>query len=257
MNVISRARRLVYTPDDYRIDRRLHPGLRSMGGHGLKPFVDFREYAGELRWFTILREPIERFISHFEHQVERTGYTSDFMEWMRKYRRSNFQVRMIAGEEDLEAAKQILDAKFACEGLQCEFNKSLLLMRHALNLGGFSVNYIKASNVSKGTTRQRIYDSFHKYQEQLIDNNDLDLKLYDYVRKRRWPEQVSDYGKQKLENDQSRTFVQAALPIGYRLCQIQYVTFRNLVYKPACYLQKLRSPRHRERDVAEEATRGS
>lgn len=60
--------RSIYLYQDLKKDARLFRRLKCITGHGLKPFVDFREYESRLRWFTFLRDPKKRFISHYIHQ---------------------------------------------------------------------------------------------------------------------------------------------------------------------------------------------
>lgn len=230
---------VVYRPRDLRFDLRINPLAQSLSGHSLKPFIDFEEFEDRLVWYTILRDPVSRFISHYQHEVEKGGKSHDFHTWMRTFRRANWQVRMLAGEEDLEAAKQILASKFRCVGLLEHFNASLLLIRHRLGLKNFAVQYSRPRNPAlKGDVRRRILEQLDQYFDEILENNELDLKLYEFVVKDVWPKQVEEYGIRKLQHDLQVEFSQRVSGCWERWRHWENLVYRNLVYKPLLWLDR-------------------
>ena len=91
-----------YLAKDLRYDLGLHPWVRSIAGHGLMPFIEYHEIQDRLVFYTMLRDPIQRYASMYKHEA-RSGWARDgFVSWMRNWPRDNFQVCRIAGEEKLD-----------------------------------------------------------------------------------------------------------------------------------------------------------
>jgi hypothetical protein len=196
----------VYRRTDLVRDLRLAPWIVSVAGHGLRPHVDFGDLAPRLRWYTILRDPVERCISNYQHHVEKKASEFDFIGWMRHAPNRNWQVRMFAGEQDLAAAKENL-ARMACVGLLERYNEFLLLLRRALEWKDFDVAYIKRRNPAKsGDVRRRIKEEMHRYEDEIRETNELDLQLYAYARDELYPQQVAAYGRDRLEADLQTEF---------------------------------------------------
>lgn len=231
----------VYTARDLERDLRVYPFAQCITGHSLKPYVDFSSVPRELRWFTVLREPVARFISHYQHQYDRSEpqYRLPFDEWMRTYNRRNWTVRMIAGEEDVEAAKQILGERFAFVGLLDRFEESLLLLRERLGLRGFDVDFGAPSNAApKTAVQKKVRANMDDFADAIREQNRLDLELYAWVRDTLWPAQVAEYGAERLAADLASTFGRGdgpTLPQAAR--RWQYLAYRNLVYKPYLRLE--------------------
>ena len=242
LNVIPRRRGSTYTARDLRIDRKLHPGLRSIGGHALRPFVAFEEFEESLAWFTMIRDPVERFLSHFEHQATRRGYTCDVAEWMRVYNRGNYQVRMLAGEFDLQIAKHLLEERFACVGLLHEFQSSLLLFREQLNLPDFDISDSRPRNVGGHAARKRVDDQWLQYEDDILEQNALDLELFEFVKTSIWPRQIARYGQERLMRDVKTEFTGQRPSLAQRIRPLEHQLYRNLVYKPFCFLDRKMTP---------------
>ena len=230
---------LQYSSKDMRSDLRRFPWIRSISGHYLYPWEDYGEVSSRLLWFTFLRDPVQRFLSQYEFQVTRYGLSGDFWEWKRKYRRDNQQVVHLAGEPDLEAAKQILNSQISAFGLVERFDESLLIIRQRLGLEDLNLAYPKARNVSRGNLKQAIIDNMNRYWEAIQECNQLDIQLYDYAVHTLWPEQIKEYGEARLEKDIALLREQKK-GAKYRLKEtIRYkgnMMFRNAVYKPLIWI---------------------
>ena len=87
----------IYTEALLSRDLRLNPLIRSLAGHSLRPFVDFGALEDRLVWYTFLCDPVKRFVSHYQHAVEKGGVQTPFDEWLREPENANWQVRMLAG----------------------------------------------------------------------------------------------------------------------------------------------------------------
>jgi hypothetical protein len=174
-------------------DLSLLPHSRCLSGHCLKPYVDFGEDERRLRWFTFLRKPEDRFLSLYLHQQVRSDpmYRMDLRDWARKFRRSNGMVRMLAGEESLDKAKEVLLCKFAFVGFVESFDASLHACAEAFGLDGFNRALGSRRMVSKGREiLERIRADPASYSDCIAGNNALDRRLYDFAQSQRigWPD---------------------------------------------------------------------
>ena len=71
----------------------IYKKLHCISAHAIKPFIDYSKYSNDrLAWFTIIRNPIKRYISQYIHQY--TGkleqYKIPIDEWAKKFNRKNF-----------------------------------------------------------------------------------------------------------------------------------------------------------------------
>jgi len=240
--VWRRIRPTLYRKRDLDADLRANPWTRSLSGHPLKPFADLGENGQRLVWYTMLRDPIKRFISHYQHQFDRGGredYRVDFRQWMETFPRDNWMVRMMAGEDDLEAAKQIMQEKIRCVGFMEKYNESLLVFRHRMNLPGFDVTYVKPKNVAARTeVARKVADKFDEFRAEVIEQNKLDLELYNWALRTLWAAQVEEYGAGRLSCDLEKEFGAQTESIGSRINLASNYLHRNLYYKPFVRLDK-------------------
>jgi hypothetical protein len=228
----------VYTPRDLRRDLRIYPLLRSVAGHYVQPFVDMEEFDDRLAWYTILRDPVRRFLSHYRDNVRR-GWAKDMGEWLAKTESylPNSQVLWLAGVPDLEAAKQVLTGKFRGVGLTERFDESLLILRQRLGLTGFGIWYGQPKNVA-GPARPHddAPERIEEFREEILRRNELDQKLYEFVQEEVWPRQVAEYGgASRLQEDLVREMARRP-SAGDRARGLHNVIHRNLVYKPCVFL---------------------
>jgi hypothetical protein len=131
---VSQRTGRTYTARDFAVDMRRFPFLRSIAGHGLKPFVDYPHPGRRLAWFTFVREPIARFVSHYQHHVEQMHRSVSLEDFVEESIQANRQVQHLAGEQDLAAAKQIVRERLDCVGRVDRFHELLLLLRERLGL---------------------------------------------------------------------------------------------------------------------------
>jgi len=214
-------------------DLRLHPRVRSLAGHPLRPFADYGEYAERLRWYTFLRQPIERCISHYQHAVEKHQAPRSFRDWVRDPENWNWHVRFLSGGQDLAAARQILEEKMRFVGLTERFDESLLLLRERLGLQDFAVAYGRPRNIARtGEVRRRVQASFEEYREEVTEHNRLDLELYDHVAHHLYPRQGEAYGRQRLQADLETEFSPRRSTLSQRFRYYESAAFRKLYYLP-------------------------
>ena len=174
--------RITYSNADLRRDLRVYPWARCVGGHALKPHAGLTAQARDIRWVTLLREPVARYVSHYQHQYDRSHqrYRVPLDEWQRKFDRSNLMVRSIAGEPNLERAKELLD-RFEVVG-RLEALDDFLAALQARNLLRSELGAAAATNVAPNTSvSERIYGEWERHEALITESNALDISLYEHV----------------------------------------------------------------------------
>ena len=224
-----------YQYSNLKKDSRLYWNVKCISGHGLKPFVDFKEYNDRLVWFTFLRKPEKRFISHYVHQ--QTGsipkYHMDLVNWASKYSRNDWMVKMIAGEENLNKAIDILEERFKFVGFSEDFDESLVYLKHELNWLDFNTYYNEPKMVIRDTSiKDKIYNNYSKYESCIKENNQLDDALYDYCRVHFWDNYQEKYKALEKTIDKTETYNKEKGILRFKLQN-------NLIYKPFVKIDNL------------------
>ena len=243
---------------------RIHwvfPGLKSLAGHPIRPNIDLGGGAFGLRFFTLLRNPIERMISAFKFGLRQRKFQGldsddllvDFED--RLARQSNKHCRFLAGCECAEAAIEIINRRIGFVGLLERFDESLVLFRRWVDDAKLDIRYGRPKNTASREEERRRVDENELQRVDAIDRrlreeprfsrliheaNQQDQKLYDYVAGERYPAQCDAYGLDLDGDVQEFKHENAATPP-----RISYLTaeriHRNLVVRPL--MRILLSPR--------------
>lgn len=156
-------------------------------------------------YFTLLREPVKREISHY-HYVRRSSYLKGFnkvqnqsLEQFILESEGNLQTRLLYGLSNvkvhndngiLKVAKQHLDQHFSVIGLVERFDESLILLQDAF--GWSTPIYVKQNITSQ---RQSNSQSISNSTIELIqERNAMDIKLYEYA-KEKFEQQIDSLGE--------------------------------------------------------------
>lgn len=208
----------VYTRTDLERDLQWNPRLRSLGSHAMRPYEDFGPHGERLRWYTLLRDPVARTISHYQHQVEKMNRQEGLLEWLQRPNNQNWQVRMLSGGQDLAAAKDILTNRFACVGLIERYTEFLLLIRERMGWTKFNVTYRRVKNPArKNAIRDAILEDRDRYSDAIRESNRLDQDLFDYASRILYPPQVADFGEKRLEAELEAAFSQPSETLAERM----------------------------------------
>lgn len=160
------------------------PSLNGIGGHPLRAWSD---YSGCLRqpfFFTLLRNPVDRFLSHFFHQRERKGFPWTLKEYLRDGRFSNVMCRRLCGKEDANEAKRIVQ-KFGIQiGLAENFDISF--QRLLVSLRDFGLPVLippayRSRNMRKGLADAHEKVEQDRWGEEIRYANAEDQVLYDWA----------------------------------------------------------------------------
>lgn len=226
------------TEADLRHELLAYPGARAIGGHGMRPFVDYGARGEGFRWFTILRDARSRLISHYVYDLEHGRAPDSFEAWLASDV-ANYQVRWIAGEEDLGAAKALLDAKFEFVGFQEHFRESLVLLNHALFEDTLPLHVERPVNATRSVdVKDRVRAEMTDHAELVAAAIGLDEELYRFAYDQFWTPAVAAMGEDALAKRVARGFA-AGSPEDGKMNRMLHDLHRSGVYKPLLVAAKV------------------
>lgn len=161
------------------------PKFKSFGGHSLRFFTDYEKVFLEdkLYGLTFLRNPIERYISHYYHQVDKMNINWTFEEFLENEPMKNFMCKKICGYGDFNRTLDLLERKKVFVGLVEYFDESLVLMKKFMDSNQISNNFdirYEKQNINTNKTNIKVVQIIEKYEQKIIDVNKEDIKLYNY-----------------------------------------------------------------------------
>ncbi|MDP6726841.1 MAG: sulfotransferase family 2 domain-containing protein [Candidatus Marinimicrobia bacterium] len=150
-------------------------------------------------YFSMMRDPVERTISaynyikkranHPYHELANSLSIEKFIKSGENKMVNNGQTRLIAGRETslnipfdkldkshLETAKKNITDHFLLIGLTERYDETILLLKHMLR---WDTPYYSIANAIKRDERTKHIEP--KLKELIIEYNQLDVQLYDYV----------------------------------------------------------------------------
>lgn len=178
---------------------RLYPHLESIGGHCVQPHMDLEKNDPEINYFTFMRDPLKMRASMYQHGVQALGEQNCvFEDWLREEQSQNRQTKMIAGKADVDKAIRVIQDRNVFVGLTDRFDESLLLLK-SLVANNLNISY-KRMNMASGSTITQSLLSSARTRQMLIEGNEADLKLYDFVKHELYPAYQREYGKSLAED---------------------------------------------------------
>ena len=187
----------VFTPQEAKIFFRLFPYLNGFGGHTTRAYLDYEQAIGrEIAYFTFLRQPVSRFISHYFYHKQIMNIDWDLRSFIEEGHYNNFMTRRICGKDDALLAIQYLKEKFKFVGLVERFDESLLLLKNELGLQNFNMHY-EIQNVNPKKNEKAISGYLINKIERA---NQSDLQVYDFVKHVLYPEFKKNYGRSLTED---------------------------------------------------------
>jgi hypothetical protein len=173
--------------------RKVYPRLQSIGGHRVTGYVDLHEEGTEFRYFTFMRDPVRTCASRFQYNIQYRGKKNlIFEDWIQKDWTRNSQTRLIAGAADFDKAIRIIREKNIFVGLTERFDESMLLLKELVE-PRLNISYRPVNKASSNSIAQQLLanETTHK---MLVEANQVDQQLYDYVRKEIYPLYQNEYG---------------------------------------------------------------
>jgi len=180
--------RVHVTAADLRRVRRVYRGLRGIAGHNVKPYSDLDAEVPGIRYFTFLRDPVKRYLSHFKNRARAYG-REDFERWAASTWTHDWQTRMIAGERSAQKVIDLLATRVGFVGLTETFDESLLMLGRWLAEPDFRpeyrpVNRLAEKSRDRDAAREKAdlgYLEEPAFRDRLRQINALDQQVYDYA----------------------------------------------------------------------------
>lgn len=212
-----------FDADDYRRLRWIQPGLRSIAGHCVTPWGGLESVRPDVRYYTILREPIARTASHYQYHVHLMGQQRTFEQWMELPHQRNVQCTRIAGEPSADAAIEMIQRKDIFVGLLEAYDECLRMLRHWMD-DELQLVY-EARNAAPSQDIARTLRDDPASRARLEDANREDLRLYEWVKADWMPRQRERFDRP----EEPATSPPGALSdLRLALARLH----RNLIYKP-------------------------
>lgn len=178
-----------FTARDLKIARRINPFLLAVGGHSVVPYAGLLGGEEKVDFITQVREPIARASSQYRHWVKRLKFREGWAAFLRHPISRNFQVKKIAGCEDLDLAKEIISKDFLLAGTVNQFDAFLVLLADKLGISMELFTYSQR-NVDTDTRHLEMPNMFF---DQLRERNQLDQKLFEWIDTQLLAEYISAY----------------------------------------------------------------
>jgi len=231
-----------FTSDDLNTLLRLNRNIMALSGESLRSLTKLESACPNLKYITFLRDPMERYISHYNYGRLRNFHKLSFEERVKIQGEMDYQTKFIlgaqnrkemdfkAGLKEIEKAKRILLNDFSFVGLVERFDESLILMKKILNLRNFDLRYQRMNITPKKIiTKDNISNHLMK---ELKKANKVDYDLYQFVKEELFKKQENKYVGNIIEEINS-----------FKICNNNYTFKRSkifssrigqyLVYEPA------------------------
>ena len=231
----------VFSARDLRASLRINPAVRCISGHAVHPYSDLGSVVPEVKYFTTLRDPVERCVSAFFYGIEVRAQNFTFEQHLDTEGKENLQTRWIAGEPDLEAAKQMLHERIWLIGRTERLAEFVLLLGGALQTTRFQPLF-QSQNLRVARTdgkKEKFAAILEKYRDEIVARNRLDVELIEYVESEIMPRQKARYGD-GFEGDlrDLRESLRSRQPPMFR-SYVDYVV-RKAYYDPVIGLLRMR-----------------
>jgi len=191
-------RRNILSKEKVRFLLKILPHTPGIGGHTVAAFLGYEDVVRDrsIFYFTFLREPISRYMSHFNYQRLVMGINWSPDAFFADPRFSNYQTKKIAGQPDLEKAKKILNQNFGFVGLTEYFDESLVILKRSLEEKiQLDIHYERLNDLREMIGLVDLTTLSSEAQERVYYNNSVDIQLYEYVRAELYPRFKDHYGE--------------------------------------------------------------
>ena len=224
------------TARDLTIYFRINPFVNCIGGHAIRACSNLHDVVPTIRYITLLRDPVDRYLSQYRYWVEKLDKNITFDKFMDHRPAWNFQVKKIAGADNLEEAKRLINDRFLLVGTVERFDEFLVLLIKKLRPLGFDAAY-QRKNIAKGDGGW-IGAILDKYDSQIKERNELDVKLYRYVNDEVLSAEIESYGdmfeddvRHHMGGNRTSGIAEAKSHVDYLFRKIYFTPVAGLIRK--------------------------
>ena len=203
------------------------PGVRLVIGHAA--FGLHEAMPVETRYITVLRDPVERLVSHFhyagrtrQHRLHESIKSGEMTLLALARRLANLQTRYLGGrvedvpdEATLARAKENVVRHFAVAGIVERFEETVVLLHRV-----FARKLRPFASENVGTRRSPLESLGADDLRAIRAAHELDYALYDFIRAR--------FEEQLAQQDETFTRQVASLRLGNRVADFAARTVRRL-----------------------------
>lgn len=223
-----------FTFQDLRIYKKFNPFIRAIGGHSVVPHTDLVQRLEQIKFITQVRDPVDRATSQYRFWVNRLKSSFDPDSFLSHHASRDFQVRKIAGSEDLELAKSKIRRHFMLAGSVKYFDEFLVLLAGKLGLPLRHFTY-RRRNIGSGTAATQLPMDF---AQKLRERNQLDQALLDWIDSELFAEYVAEYRGDFAADLNAFRSLQATVATPVFTPAIDSI-YRNAYIKPATGLIRM------------------
>lgn len=183
-----------FSPDDLRFLKRFFPlPVQGLGGHRMASFMGYESVLSQpVFYFTFLRDPIKRYMSHINWQISMMGMNWTMESFLDDPEKENYHAYRIAGVRDREKALAEI-RKFHFVGLLEHYDESLVILRQRMGIPNLDFRYQKANTMTSTSRVYQFSEQSPAIQERIRQANAIDLELYALAKEELYPRYRAEY----------------------------------------------------------------
>ncbi|WP_235299292.1 sulfotransferase family 2 domain-containing protein [Portibacter marinus] len=169
-----------FTVDTFNsIKKYIFPRPSSIGGHRLHPEYN---YFPDQFLFSIVRNPIDRLISHYNWHISKKKYQKSFDDFISEPYFKNFQSFRLTGSRDYHKAISIINDRYGFIGIFEDYDSSISILSNQIFNDPSYLKYEKA-NVTPGREKAiSRADLSEDYIQKITQYNATDMATYQYIK---------------------------------------------------------------------------
>lgn len=184
-----------WTPAHIEALKRISPSrVTGVGGHRIRAYFDYEKAIGRKAfYFTMMRDPVSLYLSHLNWQIHLKQKYPTVESFFEGTYSNNFQAYRIAGEKNLDKAKEIMAKNFNLIGMVERYDEAMVLLRSALGNPNADFRYEQANIREYGDKKIRFEDLSSDLQAKVFENNAIDIELYRFLKEELYPQFIRNY----------------------------------------------------------------
>lgn len=216
-------------PRDWRWIQLCYPRLASISGHGMVTgLADFEQRFPRARYFTILRNPIDRAISHYQFLLNGGHHVPAFSDWLRE--NANYMTRKLAGEINAEKAIETLEEKIGFVGFVETYDESLVMWKRWVDAPSLDITYQSVNRARSDQVRNEILTG-ETSREKIAALHEADLQVWNHAFSTIKERQRQEYGA-TLQADLEEFRLDCRSATNQNRGSAAAKLKRNLLYRP-------------------------